>query len=452
MTLPRRTLPTLLALAALSAAAAAPTSALADAPWTPPAMIPGAADLVTPLTITAAGHGVALAAADRSGAAPAGAASQLVALGADGRPSGPARGLPIAAAKLAAYASDRIVVAGDTLDARGTISGQSRVQVAFGSATGAVGALRGLSNSSGENVLGLASDPKGDVALLTGNTARRRLWLRRPGSTAFRLALTIPVSNRGRGATVAVGSRGDVLVVWEDNHHIFTRHLGRTGHPGAVHRVGDGVQSQLQAAIDGTGRELVAWASQRVNEGEAATPATVFFATAAPGHGFGAARRLEAPVATGASAAVSAPAVRLVVGAGDATVLAFNGLEGTRNVVRAATIAGGHVGAPQVVSGATGDAVLGDVAVGRNGAAVILWRGRAAGDAASAGLTTVVATIRPASGAAFGPPEAVSPAGINVPVAPTVAADPANGGALALLPKLAPDGGLLVTARPSVAG
>ncbi|HEV7752646.1 MAG TPA: hypothetical protein VGO71_13965 [Baekduia sp.] len=451
MALARRMLPALLTLTALAGAAALPASAIADPPWTAPSTIPGAAPGVTPLTITASGHGVALAGADRSGNAPAGAASELVPLGLDGRPSGPTRGLTIAAAQLATYAGDRVVVAGSTLDARGTISDSSHVQVAFGSASGALGTLRGLTHSTGERVFALASDAAGDIAVVTGNLGRRRLWVRRPGSSTFRVALTIPVSSRARDATVGVGPRGDVLVVWEDSHHIFTRHIGRTGHAGTRFQVGDGVQSRLQAAIDGSGRELVAWASQRVDEGESATPATVFFATAAPGHGFGTARRLEAAAATGGAALVSAPAVRLVVGPGDATVLSFNGLDGSREVVRAAAVSGGHVGAPQVVSDPARDAVLGDVAVGRSGSAVVLWRAPAPGADPASAPTAVLASVRPAEGRPFAPLEAVTPAGVQVPVAPTVAADPAGGGALALLPTIAPNG-LQVSARPSLGG
>jgi hypothetical protein len=175
-----RRLPIALALGA-ALIPALPSVAAADAPWSAPTPIPGAGGQTAPLVVTRAGHGVLLAGADRSGAAPAGAASELVPLGPDGRPSGPARGLKIAAAKLVTYASDRVVVAGSTLDARGTISDRSHVQVAFGSASGPLGTLRGLTGSTGQDVRALAANKAGDVVLVTANTKKRQVWIRRHG-------------------------------------------------------------------------------------------------------------------------------------------------------------------------------------------------------------------------------------------------------------------------------
>jgi hypothetical protein len=151
------------------------------------------------------------------------------------------------------------------------------------------------SGTTGQRVFGVAGDLRGDVAVLTCDASHvRTLYLRRAGSTSFRVALKFPISrDQARGATVALGPKGDVLVVWEDRHVIFARHLGPTGHAGTVHRIGDGVQSDLQAAIDDKGRLEVAWKTQRVNEGESNAPATVRYATAAPGHGFGAQRTIE---------------------------------------------------------------------------------------------------------------------------------------------------------------
>jgi hypothetical protein len=453
MVLTRRLLPTLLSLAAATAAVAVPAAARADAPWSPPATIPGAAQLTAPLVVTSAGQGVALAAANRSPDAPTGAASELVPLGLNGAVSGTIRGLRIAEAQLATYASNRTVIAGSTLDARGTISDKSHVQVALGTAGGAPGTLRGLSGSTSEHVFALAADPAGDVAVVTGNTKRRRVLVRRPGSSTFRSVLTINVSSRARGATVAVGPQGDVLVVWEDDHHIFTRHIGRNGHTGKQFRVGDGVQSRLQAAIDRSGRELVAWASQRVNEGEASSPAEVFFVTAASGHGFGSARHVESVGATGAGRFVGDPAVRLVVGPdGTTTVLAWTGFDGTHYVARAAAVSGGHVGAAQVVSDPARNGVLGDLAVGPGGSAFVLWRAGVAGADPDGTPSGVLAAVRPAAAAPFGASEAITPAGQVAPVAPSVAAGPTTGTALALLPRLTPAVDLQVAARAASGG
>ena len=105
--------------------------------------------------------------------------------------------------------------------------------------------------------------------------------------------LTINVGSTARDVTVAVSPDGQLLVVWEDRHEVFARHRGARGRWGAAHTLGPGVQSNLQAAMDATGRMLVVWKSQRVSEGEASNPAVVSFATAAPGHGFGSRRLIE---------------------------------------------------------------------------------------------------------------------------------------------------------------
>ncbi|MGZ4277311.1 MAG: hypothetical protein ACXVFK_11430 [Solirubrobacteraceae bacterium] len=316
-------------------------------------------------------------------------------LGLDGRPGSP-RGLGVAAALLATYASDRIVVAGSTLDGRGTISDASHVQVAFGSAGGDLGPLRGLRGTTGQRAFALAANHAGEVAVFCGDASRTRtVWVRRPGSSRFRAALRIAVGRRARGATVAVGPQGDVLAVWEDDHRVYARHLGRSLHAGAVHRIGDGVQSQLQAAIEDSGRLDIAWETQRVSEGDAAAPTTVRFATAAPGHGFGRQRTVEVVDATGTGHYVSAPGVRLLT-AGGRALLAWTGYDGRAIRLRAAAVAGGHRAAAQTLSPAGADAVLGDAGLAPGGAAVVLWRSGVAGaDPAGTAKPAVVAVCGP---------------------------------------------------------
>src|SRR4051812_2441447 len=158
-----RRLPAALAVTVAVLPAAA---AHAEAPWSAPATIPGAAAQSAPLVLTAAGNGLLIDAANRSAQAPAEAPSVLVPLFGDGRLRGTVHALPLAAADVATYASDRIVVAGSTLDAQGTISGGSHVQVGFGSAGGDLGRLRGLSGSTGEHVFALSANAAGDMALV----------------------------------------------------------------------------------------------------------------------------------------------------------------------------------------------------------------------------------------------------------------------------------------------
>ncbi|MGZ4269369.1 MAG: hypothetical protein ACXVSX_09180 [Solirubrobacteraceae bacterium] len=352
-------------------------------------------------------------------------------LGLDGRPGSP-RGLGVAAALLATYASDRIVVAGSTLDGRGTISDASHVQVAFGSAGGDLGPLRGLRGTTGQRAFALAANHAGEVAVFCGDASRTRtVWVRRPGSSRFRAALRIAVGRRARGATVAVGPQGDVLAVWEDDHRVYARHLGRSLHAGAVHRIGDGVQSQLQAAIEDSGRLDIAWETQRVSEGDAAAPTTVRFATAAPGHGFGRQRTVEVgrdrhrALRLGAG---RAPADRRRAGAA--------GLDGLRGrAIRRARRRGRRRpprgGADALAGGRRRRARRRRAGPGRRGRGAVAQRrgGRRPGRDRQARRG---GRMRPAADAAFGAPELVSEPGEDVREAPAGAIDPRSAGALAV--------------------
>jgi hypothetical protein len=431
----------------IAALAAVPASAAAAPPWSAPLTIPNARGSSTPVVVTPSGAAAALAAVSRDAPGSTQIPSELVALGPDGQLGTP-QPVSIAAGLLATYAQGHIAAAGSTLH-NGTIDNHSHVAVALGT-PGSLGSARGLTGSTGQRVFGLAGNLRGDVAVLTGDANHvRTLYLRRAGSTTFRVALKIPVSStQARGATVALGPKGDVLVVWEDKHVIFARHLGPTGHAGAVHRIGDGVQSDLQAAIDSTGRLEVAWKSQRVNEGESNQPAVVRLATAAPGHGFGPQRTIETVGgAVGTGRYVSAPAVRLLPQASGRTLLAWTGFQDGRFVVRAADLTGGHRSTPQTLSPTTEDAVLGDAAVGANGAAVVAWRSGVQGaDPVPGASETVLASHRGAGESSFAAPERVSDAGENVPTAPFAALSAVSGRSLVVYAPLS--GGVRVSSRP----
>jgi hypothetical protein len=261
--------------------------------------------------------------------------------------------------------------------------------------------------------------------------------------------LTLSVSPTARDATVALGPAGDLLVVWEDRHEIFVRHRGTSGRWGAVHRLGPGVQSNLQAAIDASSRELVAWKSQRVSEGEASDPAVVSFITAAPGHGFGTRRTIETAGVTGAGHFVGAPGVRLEVTARDQALLAWTGFDGEHFVVRAAPVTQGHVGARQQLSTPGVDAALGDLAVAPGGPALALWRLNVRGaDPVPGQQPLLYGSVRAAGAPAFGAPEAIGGAGIPVFTSPTALVSPATGTTIALFSGLTPNRAL-TAARPA---
>jgi hypothetical protein len=437
----------LLVVLLIAAALAAPATALAAPPWSAPATIPDALGSSTPIVVTPAGTAVLLAPISRTAAgSPGGPPSELVGLGPNGQP-GAAQPVAIAAGLLTTYAGNHIAIAGSTL-VDGTITDRSHSTVALGTAGGALGAAHGLSASTGQHVMGLAGSARGDLAVVTGDASHARtVYVRRAGTTSFRVALRIAVSSTARGATVAVGPKGDVLVVWEDDHDIFARHIGPTGHAGAVHRLGDGVQSQLQAAIDAGGRLEVAWKTQRVSEGESNTPAIVRFATAAPGHGFGPQRTVETVGASGTGRFVAAPGVRLVAETDGSTLLAWTGFDAGHFVVRATEVVGGHRGTSQTLSPAGQDAVLGDAATGANGAAIVAWRSGVQGADPVPGATeTVFASLRDPGATTFGGPEQVSQTGENVPTAPFAARDPASGRSFVAYAPLT--GGVQASARP----
>ena len=419
--------------------------ALAVSSWSALVTVFGAIGVATPVAFTPSGAGAALATVGRNVPGSTQTPSELVAFAPDGSHGTP-QPVSVAAGLLTTYARSHIAVAGSTL-VDGTITDRSHSAVALGT-PGVLGSAHGLSASTGQRVFALAGNQRGDLAVLTGDASHvRTLYLRRAGTTTFRVALRIAVGSRARGATVALGPNGDVLVVWEDNHRIYARHLGPTGHAGAVHRIGDGVQSQLQAAIDDTGRLEVAWETQRVNEGDAATPATVRFATAAPGHGFGPQRTIETVGVTGTGRYVSAPGVRLVVDGPGRSLLAWTGFGAGHFVVRAADVVGGHRGAPQTLSPTTEDAVLGDAAARADGAALVVWRtGVAGADPAPGATPSVFASHRGDDETAFGAPEQVSLSGEDVALAPSAALDPVSGRSLVAYPVLG--GGVEVSLRP----
>jgi len=118
---------------------------------------------------------------------------------------------------------------------------------------------RGLTGSTGQHVFGLAGNVRGDVAVVTGRRLAPPHALPAPRRRHDVHRQAAHQRQQPRDATVALGPKGDVLVAWEDNHVIFARHIGPSNHAGAAHRIGDGMQSHLQAAVDDKGRLEVAW-------------------------------------------------------------------------------------------------------------------------------------------------------------------------------------------------
>jgi hypothetical protein len=431
------------------AALALPAGASAAPPWSTPATtIPNATGAPSQSVFTAAGQGIVLSPQVRG---PGRGPTQLAGVTADGRVAY-TQSLSFADSRMATYGSDRIVVAGRTLATSGphagTIDDSSTVVARFGTPTG-LGPTRTVPGTKGRQFYALASNHDGLVALVIGAPRTRTVLIRRPGSSTFSAKLRIKVSTRARGATIAVGDSGDVLVVYEDAHEVLARHIGRRGTVGSAHRLGPGVQSNLQAVVNDDGRLAVAWKSQRVNEGEAASPAIVSFATAAPGHGFGAARRIATVGPTGAGQYVAAPGVRLLA-VGDDALLAYTGFDGANYTVEAVQVTGGRLGSAERLSPPGVDAALGDAAVDAKGAQLVAWRFGAPGDLPGdqPAQVPLLASVRGATGGAFGGAEAIAPAGTDLPYAPSTAIDPVGGGAIVAYGTLTPPV-VQVAARPA---
>src|SRR5262249_3926751 len=142
-------------LAAAASAAAllgalAPVAA-ADPPWSPPAAIPGVGN--GPAAATSRGHVATLTPSNRS--QPPNTASQLVRLNPATGAVLSSAGVDLAATAIAAYATDSIAVAGNSIGPSGTVDDQSRVRVGTGSAASGTPALKTLSGTGSQSVTAL---------------------------------------------------------------------------------------------------------------------------------------------------------------------------------------------------------------------------------------------------------------------------------------------------------
>jgi hypothetical protein len=434
MTLPRAV------VLIIAAAAAVPAGAAADAPWSAPAPVDGIGSTTTLLT-TQGGRRILVGTSNSRSLASPTVVARVQADGSTAR----RQTLAIAYAKAATFRRAGVVVAGSRPGLTSGAAAKAPVVVALGSVRGihGVGAPRALPGTGGQWVSAVGGNPaSGTVAVVTASmynpgAPTRSVWLYRDG--AFRRALTFEAGTKARDAAVAVGARGDVLVAWQGHRTIYARHFGPTGRAGAVHRLGAGVQSALQARVDDDGRLEVAWQSQRVSEGVAETPATVSYTSAPRGGRFAAARVVGGSSPTGTGRHVMRPGVRLVGSGPNASVLAWTNYDGNRFRVQVADVAAGIVGTPQTVSPAGDDGVLGDLAASPAGGQLVLWLTATRG-ADPSGPQRVAAAFRPPGAAAFGPPELVSepvgPAGTPaataaVASAPSAAIDPRGGGRFA---------------------
>ncbi|MEA2265046.1 MAG: hypothetical protein QOE27_629, partial [Solirubrobacteraceae bacterium] len=310
-----------------------------------------------------------------------------------------------------------------------------------GIATGPLaGPLRTRTFSSA--VRGIAANAAGDIAVVIEPCATRVSGCH-PAAPALLLARRghsfgkpIPItSTKGHayGAAVAIDPRGRVLVAWDREGSVYARFASTTGRFTPIQRLGpEHGRSTFQAVLPGDGRAAVGWTSQNVSEGDATSPFTASVSLAGPSRHFARARVLETVQRTGTGRYVPYQGLVVRLPTGQPGLVAWTGYSGAHYVVRAASIVGTSVAAPETVSTPAVDTVLADAAEGTRGQAIVLiLPGRAGADppigSQPAGLAGVT---RPTSGQPFGPPEQIVPAPEFIDGA-AVGIDPASGAAFA---------------------
>ncbi|MCP9490396.1 MAG: hypothetical protein MSC31_11050 [Solirubrobacteraceae bacterium MAG38_C4-C5] len=295
------------------------------------------------------------------------------------------------------------------------------VGLSFGRTAGERGPRRDLGSTAcssprGDVPVALAASPRGDVAVAwaegsrVGERTRIRLAVRRPGGQLSR-ATVVRGAGSSNAPALAFNARGDLLLAYEHGEDALGRERtievrvrpagGRTGPVREVGPAGD--RTTLSVGMAGDGRALVGWAATETSEaGELGTE--VLVAGALLDGAFEDPQRLET-ASGGGRVRVAADAE-----AQDAVIAwdAFTG-QPDQPVVRVADIRSGRAGeAQQLVARAQ----LGDAAI-EDRRAIVTWTVLGPNDSlrlfgAPVSGVRVEASVRPAGGARFGAPEAVS--------------------------------------------
>lgn len=268
--------------------------------------------------------------------------------------------------RIAIDAAGRVSAVGE----EGTHSG-SRLMAASGALGRPLSRRRDI--GLGEPIAGSAVDSNGrdDQAVLfqvfgSSRSFRRRsiyLVVRRAGR-AFGRPVRV---GRGPGVAeldVAVGDSGRVAVAWARERRVAAR-VRSGGRLGGVDTVGDaGTDTTIRAAVALSGAVLVSWAAEELgagprDEGDDYGPYAIRAVLAAPNG------RFEREISLSDRPAVAAEPV-----GAERFVLAYEGEESGRNVVRASEVGTPGIGRAQTVSDPGADSALGDLATGPRGEAV----------------------------------------------------------------------------------
>ncbi|HEX3874459.1 MAG TPA: hypothetical protein VHW26_09965 [Solirubrobacteraceae bacterium] len=388
----------------IAALAIAPlTATAAAAPWSPPAAIPGAPD-ATPILAQSPAGPVAVYWDELSLTMPISGAnltSYVSPLGPGLEPQ-PAQLLSqsLNIGSAAAYGNGQVA-----LD-------EEQIGIATGPVRGpfAVHHLPML-------VRAIAADPAGDIAGVVEqcdpsgcDPAAPQVVIARHGH-AFGHLITVDRKGSDDGTSLAIDPHGRVLVAWDRNASAYARFISLAGRLSPVQRLGRvTARPSFDVVLSADGRAAVGWTSQSVDEGEADSPFTATLALDGSSGHFGRARVLGRVPVTGEGSYVPYAGLAIALPAGHSGLAAWTGYQGSRFVVRAASIRSGRAGTPQTVSDPTIDTVLADAAEGPHGAAVILLLpGRAGENGSAPGPDALTAATHPSGTQTFGTPEPILP-------------------------------------------
>jgi hypothetical protein len=134
-----------------------------------------------------------------------------------------------------------------------------------------------------------------------------------------------------------------------------------------------GQQGFVSAALGPRGEAIVAWATEIVSECQPYGPATFRAATAKAGHDFGHAKLLERWTFQRCGGELSAPGVQAAIDTTGRGLIAWVGRARGRFAIRYAHASAGHVGAVQTGSAPDADTSLDRLAFGPHDEALLLW-------------------------------------------------------------------------------
>ncbi|MEA2371534.1 MAG: hypothetical protein QOH12_1928 [Solirubrobacteraceae bacterium] len=318
----------------------------------------------------------------------------------------------------------------EAITAFGTVGLRSTLTAASGRPGHTLRGSRSLSITGGL-VVGTTDDAV-LVNRCTGACVNRDLVVVRHRGNGWSVPRAVDRPGTERGGAIATLADGTIAVAYERNQSIYVRRLSPTGRLFPAQRVGPGVQSTIRIAAAGRRRLAIAWAWQRVSEGDAVSGFTAQVACSTGlGHFSGRSHVLASIPVMGTGRYVSGPGIALEQDVNGQLTLAWSDFADGRFVVTASNLTTTCATARQTVAVPGADAVLGDLAVAPSGRATIaLTAGIYGSDPAPANRSEaahgILAVERPAATAPFSGPVQVSAADDNE-AEPVVAIDQTNG-------------------------